>query len=600
MTNGCDEPAARVGDARSPWWLAALVLAACANGPPDPDAAVAGGGPAAEATPGANDWFVERAAPAGLDFVHFNGMSGEFYAPEMMPAGVGLLDYDNDGDLDAYFVQGRMMGEGKTLADALFEPVGPVPPRGRLYRNDLESGPGGSRTPRFTDVTAESGIDARGHGMGVAAGDFDNDGRVDLYLTNLGRNRLYRNNGDGTFTDVSAASGADDPGWGVSASFADFDRDGWLDLYVGNYLQYAFDADHECTGLTGRRVHCGPRSFPPQADRLYRNRGDGTFADVTSAALGREPPAPALGIAAADFDDDGWIDIYVANDQVDNRLWMNDGDGTFTNTGRISGAAVSADGRPEASMGVDAGDFDNDGDEDLTMTHLPREGHNLYRNDGGGRFDDWSAPSGFHAASFGYSGWGTAWIDFDNDGWLDIAVLNGAIEPVPGPPDDPLPFAERNLLFRNVRGERLQEVTDRAGAAFALLEVSRGAAFGDIDNDGDTDILVSNLAGPARLLINAVGNRSHWLGLRLAGAGGRDMTGARVRVERAGEPPLWRRARSDGSYASANDPRVLVGLGASAAPATVHVRWPGGARETWTGVAADRWTTLTEGAGESR
>jgi len=583
-------------NARSRWCLAALVLAACTDGPADPGSAAAGGPrPVSDSAPGPNDWFVERAASSGLDFVHFNGMSGEFYAPEMMPAGVGLLDYDDDGDLDAYFVQGRMMGDGKTLADALFEPVGPLPPRGRLYRNDL--GVGGAL--HFTDVTAESGIDARAHGMGVAAGDFDNDGRVDLYLTNLGPNRLYRNDGDGTFTDVSAASGTGDAGWGVSASFVDFDRDGWLDLYVGNYLEYAFDADPECTGLTGRRVHCGPKSFPAQADRLYRNRGDGTFADVTADALGREPPAPALGIATADFDGDGWIDIYVANDQVDNVLWMNDGDGTFTNRARLSGTAVSADGRPEASMGVDAGDFDNDGDDDLTMTHLPREGHNLYRNDGGALFEDWSAPSGYHAASFGYSGWGTAWLDVDNDGWLDIAVANGAIEPVSGPPGDPLPFDERNLLFRNDGGRRLDDVTDRAGAAFALLEVSRGAAFGDVDNDGDTDVLVTNLAGPARLLINVVGNRSHWMGLRLVGAGGRDMLGTRVRIERAGEPTLWRRARSDGSYASANDPRVLVGLGGSDAPATVRVQWPDGARETWTGVAADRWTTLVAGMGDT-
>ncbi|MCY4025621.1 MAG: CRTAC1 family protein [Acidobacteria bacterium] len=587
--------------ARSAWWLAAFALAACTNVPADPGSAAADGVvPAPEAAPGPDDWFVERAAASGLDFVHFNGMSGEFYAPEMMPAGVGLLDYDNDGDLDAYFVQGQIMGDGKALADALFEPPGPLPPRGRLFRNDLDVGADGIRTLRFTDVTAESGIDARGHGMGAAAGDVDNDGDVDLYLANLGPNRLYRNDGDGTFTDVSAASGTDDPGWGVSASFVDVDRDGWLDLYVGNYLEYDFDTDPHCTGLTGRRVHCGPKSFPAQADRLYRNRGDGTFADVTADSLGREPPAPALGIATADFDDDGWIDIYVANDQVDNVLWMNDGDGTFTNRARLSGTAVSADGRPEASMGVDAGDFDNDGDEDLTMTHLPREGHNLYRNDGGGLFEDWSAPSGYHAASFGYSGWGTAWIDVDNDGWLDIVVANGAIEPVPGPPGDPLPFDERNLLFRNEGGRRLVDVTDRAGAAFELLEVSRGAAFGDVDNDGDTDVLLSNLAGPARLLINNAGNRSHWLGLRLVGAGGRDMLGSRVRIERAGEPTLWRRARSDGSYASANDPRVLVGLGASDAPATVHVQWPDGAQETWTGVAADRWTTLAEGTGASR
>ena len=218
-----------------------------------------------------------------------------------------------------------MMGEDATLADALIPPVDPLPLRGRLYRNDLRVEADGSRTLRFTDVTDESGIDARVNGMGVATGDIDNDGWVDLYLTNLGPNRLYRNNGDGTFSDISISSGTADPGWGVSASFVDIDRDGWLDLYVGNYLEYGFDADPECTGLMGRRIHCGPNSFPPQADRLYRNHGNGTFADVTATALEGAPFGPALGIATADFNGDGWIDIYVANDQVDNLLWINPG-----------------------------------------------------------------------------------------------------------------------------------------------------------------------------------------------------------------------------------------------------------------------------------
>ena len=598
--------------------LVVVLAAGCASDAPRPgpaaQAAASGAPPASDPAPqgDAHDWFADRAAAAGLDFVHFNGMSGEFYFPEIVPAGVGLFDYDNDGDLDAYFVQGQMMGEGKTLGDALFEPVGPLPLRGRLYRNDLGVEADGTRTIRFTDVTDASGIDARGHGMGVAAGDFDNDGWVDLYLTYLGTNQLYRNEGDGTFSDVSAASGTDDPGWGVSASFVDVDGDGWLDLYVGNYVWYDFNAELVCTVLSDRRSHCGPERYEPQSDRLYRNRGDGTFANVTATAfVVTEPFGPALGVSTADFDDDGWMDIYVANDGRPNLLWMNRGDGTFGDLGLLSGSAVSEQGRPEASMGVDAGDFDNDGDEDLIMTHMPTEGHNLYVNDGSGLFRDGSAETQVHGLSLGYTGWGTAWIDYDNDGWLDILFANGALDAKPGRPDHPMPFEERNLLLRNTRDGRFEDVTDQAGAALALVEVTRGAAFGDVDNDGDTDVLLGNLNGRVRLLVNTVGNRSHWLGLRVVGerraatapeaaAQGRDMLGARVEVVRDGQPTLRRRVRTDGSYASANDPRVLVGLGESTAAPTVRVRWPGGGSEEWSALAIDEWTTLVRGEGTAR
>ena len=549
--------------------------------------------------PTSDAWFADYTEIAGLNFVHFNGMSGEYYAPEVIPAGVGLFDYDNDGDLDAYFVQGQMMGTDKTLDDALFTPVGPLPLRSQLYRNDLRLDDDGTRSLRFTDVTTESGLDVQGHGMGIATGDIDNDGWVDLYLTNLGPNRLFHNNGDGTFTDISVSSGTADPGWGVSASFVDIDRDGWLDLYVGNYLTYDFNLDPGCTGLAGRRIYCGPLSFMPQEDRLYHNQRDGTFADVTATTLNTSPLGPALGVSTADFNDDGWMDIYVANDQADNFVWMNHGDGHFSDTGRLSGAAVSADGQAEASMGVDAGDFDNDGDEDLIMTHLPDEGSNLYVNDGQGAFQDLSASSGLHRASLGYTGWGTAWIDFDNDGWLDILAVNGAIDAVLGDRDDPLPFQERNLLLRNTRDGRFENVTDQAGNVFDYLNISRGAAFGDIDNDGDTDVLVSNLNAPARLLINTIGNQSHWIGLRLVGSDGRDMYGSQVKVMQSGEQPRWRRAHSDGSYASANDPRVLLGLGSSSSPLDVQVRWPSGNVEVWTVAEVNHWTTLTEGLGRT-
>jgi hypothetical protein len=572
--------------------------------------AACGGGEGVEPVPLSGDsdpvpspgWFSDHAEAAGLRFVHFNGMSGEFYFPEMLPGGVGLLDYDQDGDLDVYLVQSQMLGEGKTLRDTRVQPpADALPLRGRLYRNDLQVQPDGTRALRFTDVTDPSGIDARGYGMGVAVGDVDNDGCVDVYLTNLGPNRLYRNDCDGTFTDVSRESGVDATGWSVSASFLDYDRDGWLDLYVGNYVQYEVQADRPCTGLTGGRDYCTPEVYVPQADRLYRNRGGGVFVDVTAAALRGGTFGPALGVATADFNGDGWMDIYVANDGRENLLWINQRDGTFRNTGRLSGTAVSADGKPEASMGVDAGDFDNDGDEDLFMTHLPAEGNNLYVNDGSGLFEERSASSALGRLSLGYTGFGTAWFDYDNDGWLDLFAANGAIEAIKGRGGEPFPYDERNLLFRNLGDGHFEDVTARGGAVFGLSDVSRGAAFGDIDNDGDVDVVVSNINGPVRLLLNTVGASRHWVGLRLLGARTRrDMLGAVVEIVRPQAATLWRRARSDGSYGSANDPRILAGLGESTGRLAIRVRWPGGRTEEWANVEVDRWLTLTEGQGTVR
>jgi hypothetical protein len=548
-----------------------------------------------------HDWFADRAEETGLRFTHVNGMSGEFYFPEVMPPGVGLLDYDNDGDLDVYLVQGQRLGEGKTPGLALFQPAAidvPLPLRGRLYRNDLQVRSDGTRTLHFTDVTANSGIDAREYGMGVATGDFTNDGCVDLYLTNLGQSRMFRNNCDGTFSDVSKESGTDGRGWAVSASFVDYDRDGWLDLYVGNYVLYDIKADQKCTGVAGRRDYCPPAVYRPQPDRLYHNNRDGTFTDVTLKALGRTAFGPALGVVSADFNNDGWSDIYVANDVAENLLWMNQRDGTFRNTGLVSGAALSEAGKPEASMGVDAGDFDNDGDEDLFMTHLPVEGNNLYVNDGSGLFEDRSAASGLGPGSLGHSGFGTAWVDVDNDGWLDVLAVNGAIQALEGRGDDLFPYDERKLLFRNLGDGRFRDVTSEAGTVFTLSEVSRGAAFGDVDNDGDVDVLVGNLNGRVRLLVNTIGNRHHFVCLRLVGERGRDMLGARAQIIRREGPTLWRRARADGSYASANDPRVIAGLGTSTQAPRVRVRWPGGRVEEWPAVAIDRCTTLQEGRGQ--
>ena len=455
--------------------------------------------------------------------------------------------------------------------------------------------PDGTRSLHFTNVTEQSGIAAAGYGMGVAAGDFDNDGFSDLYLTNFGRNQLLHNNGDGTFTDVTAKSGTAVTGWSVSAAFVDYDRDGWLDLYVGSYLQYTVEGATPCFSPSGARDYCTPNTYRPLPGRLFHNNRDGTFADVTAKSRIASEFGPALGITAADFNGDGWIDLYVANDSQPNQLWINQQDGTFRNTALLAGVAVTQEGKAEASMGVDAGDFDNDGDEDLFVTEQTGEGHNLYVNDGTGSFADRSARSGLAAASLGYTGFGTAWIDYDNDGWLDLLTVNGAVQTIQALAQarDPFPLHQRKQLFHNLGNGAFADVTAGAGRAFESSEVGRGAAFGDIDNDGDTDVVVANNNGAVRLLINTVGNRKHWIGLRLV-AGRRDALGARVAIVRKTGPALWRRARADGSYASANDPRVLVGLGESIEAPTVRVTWPDGRTDEWNGVAIDRYTTLTE------
>jgi hypothetical protein len=535
------------------------------------------------------DWFVDRAIDVGLDFVHVNGMSGGFYFPEVMPPGVALFDYDNDGDLDAYLVQGTTLAGSQSSAA----------PTSRLFRNDLRTGADRRRTLRFTDVTPQSRIDAAGYGMGVAAGDIDNDGWTDLYLTYFGTNRMLRNNGDGTFTDVSRQSGTDASGFFVSSAFLDYDRDGWLDLYVAGYVTYSVASDQPCTDLAGVRGYCPPQVYPPSPDRLYRNQGNATFVDVTDRALLGGESGRGLGVVTADFNDDGWLDIYVANDGGENVLWTNLGNGTFRNDALRAGVALTADGHAEASMGVDAGDFDNDGDEDLVMTELNGEGSNLYVNSAPGLFDDRSAQSGLGMASRQHTGFGTAWLDFDNDGWLDLLSVNGRVQAAEGAGSDAFPMHQRKLLFRNLQDGRFEEMGARAGTAFQSLDVGRGAAFGDIDNDGDQDVLVGNDAGRPQLLLNNVGSEHHWIGLRLIGMRERrDMIGASVTVIRNQGPALRRRARSDGSYASANDPRVLVGLGGDGAAPALRIRWPSGRVEHWPRLAADRWHTLTEGDGQ--
>jgi enediyne biosynthesis protein E4 len=540
--------------------------------------------------------FIESAAPTGLTFTHVNGAAGNYYLPEVMGSGVALLDYDNDGDLDVFLVQGGALPFDAATSSGRGRRG---PPTCRLFRNDLLVSADGRRTLRFADVTEAAGVGLRGYGMGAAVGDYDNDGYPDLFVTSFGSTTLLRNNGDGTFADVTKSAAVSDSGWSTSAAFVDYDRDGYLDLFVAHYVDFTIAANKLCNDSAGARDYCSPRAYRPVPDRLFRNDGRGHFVDVTAAAGITRAYGAGLGVAIGDYNGDGWLDIYVANDGTANQLWINRHDGTFADEGLISGAAMNQHGSPEGSMGIASGDFDLDGDEDLFVTNIAGETSVLYVNDGHGNFDDARVKTGLAALTARFTGFGTDWIDYDNDGWPDLFVANGAVNIVEAQRGQPSPYKMRNQLFHNLAGSRFEETSAVAGPAFALAEIGRGAAFGDLDNDGDVDIVVTNNNGPVRLLLNQVGARNHWLQIRLdQRPGNRFGIGAWVGVERAGRPTLWRRVRTDGSYLSANDVRVHLGLGASPSIDAVVVQWPDGQRERWTGVAGDRLLTLRRGSGQ--
>ncbi len=551
-------------------------------------------GVASSVVRGQGPLFRDATAAAGLTFRHLTGGTGAFYMPEIMGAGCALLDYDRDGDLDLFLVQGALLDEKKSLRD-----TGDALPPGwkpghRLYRNELI--PSGKL--RLTDVSERAGVNVISYGMGAAVGDIDNDGDPDLLVTNLGPDLLFRNNGDGTFTEIGQEAGVNDPRWSTSASFLDYDRDGDLDLYVASYVDFTVRTHKRCNAPTGEQDYCTPAAYRPQGDRLYRNEGKGRFRDATQAAGIGAAIGPGLGVVCADFNGDGWGDIYVANDGAANLLWINQKNGTFVENGLLSGAAFAMNGMPRAGMGATAGDFDNDGDPDLLVTNLTREGYTLFRNNGRGDFHDESDAFGITKYSFLSTGFGVGWFDYDNDGWLDLFAANGAVTIIAALKGTPYPFHQPNQLFRNEGGTRFREISPAEDPTLKLSEVSRGAAFGDIDNDGDLDLLVSNNRGPARLLLNETGARRHWLTVRLEGVTvNRDAIGARVGVLRRGRPTLWRHAHSDGSYLSASDARVSFGLGDSAAIDGLVVQWPDGGEETWRTPRIDREVTLRQHSG---
>ena len=539
--------------------------------------------------------FKDVAEQVGLKFQHYNGMTGKFYLPEITGSGAALFDFDNDGDLDVFLVQGNVIEPNTKPGNTLFPWRGPEPPRGKLFRNDLNNGKPGSLS--FTDVTQQSGIVATGYGMGTAVGDINNDGLPDLYLSNLGSNQMYLNKGGGKFVEVTKESGTDDPRWTTSASFFDYDRDGWLDLMIVNYADFSVTNNPICYAATTAKDYCTPRVFRAPGNRLFHNKGNGIFEDVTIAAGVDKEFGHGLGVVSADFNNDGWIDIYVANDGDHNQLWINQKNGKFMNEALLAGCAVNRNGQAEAGMGVDAADFDGNGTDDIFISHLMDETNTLYVNLGEALFEDRTREAGLGMPGRRFTGFGTFFFDYDNDGWLDLFVANGAVQLLPElvRQKNPFPLGQPNQLFRNTGKGSFVEIVDEAGPEFQLAEVSRGAAFGDVDNDGDTDILVTNNNGPARLLINQLGNRNHWLGLRLLGKTGRDMLGARVEAVVGENNILRRRVRTDGSYLSGNDPRVLVGLGAASRVKAVRVRWPDGTVEEWNDVGIDKYFTLREG-----
>ena len=539
--------------------LLILSNAACNRPSPPPSAAL----------------FTDASQESGLHFVHGNGGTGKFFLPEIMGPGVAVFDYDMDGDLDVYLLQGGpLTGAGISSGN-------------RLFRNELV--PTGKL--RFVDVTAQAGVGHTGYGMGAAVGDYDNDGYPDLYITNFGSNVLYRNNGDGTFTDVTKHAGVDDPRWSASAAFVDYDRDGRLDIFVSSYLNYNIALNKPCYAPTGELDYCNPSIYDGLPSRLFRNEGNGKFSDVTGSSGIGSAIGKALGVVCFDYDRDGWIDIYVANDGVANYLWHNR-NGRFEEVALFSGVAYSADGKAQASMGVDAADAENSGIEHLFVTNLIHEGNNFYRNDGAGNFMDAILNSGMVPASRSVTGFGTRFFDYDHDSRLDLFVANGAVTIMDNQRGTPHPFRQPSQLFRN-QGENYVEVLQFAPG------VSRGAAFGDIDNDGDIDIVVTNNNGPARLWLNHAGSPSPSLQIRLVGVRSNRLgLGARVGIVRPGKPTLWRRAQTDGSYLSASDSRIHFGSVDSSAVSEIIVEWPGESREVWTApVPGNKFVTLRQGSG---
>ena len=529
--------------------------------------------------------FNDVTAALGISFRHESSPTSNKYLIETMGGGVAVLDYDNDGRLDVFFTNGAR------LEDPM--PPGRRPDKSdprywnRLFRQNADG--------TFTDVSEKAGVTGmvqNQYGMGAAVGDYDNDGFQDLYVTNYGANILYRNTGSGTFEDVTSKAGVGGGGWSASAGFFDYDNDGHLDLFVTRYLEWTFENNRYCgEKKPGYRAYCHPDNFEGVSNLLYRNNGNGTFTDVSAksgiaAAIGK-----GLGVAFADYNGDGFMDVYVANDSVQCFLFENGRDGTFTEVGLLVGVGFNEDGKAFAGMGVDFNDYDNDAHPDVFVTDLSNERYRLFGHNGDGTFRDATNPSGVGGATLPFSGWSTRFVDYDNDGWKDLFVAQGHVMDTIEKTSPNLSYLQPPLLLRNDRG-RFVRVTP--GEAFAGQWAGRGAAFGDLDNDGDVDVVVGNAGQPAVVLRNDGGNRNGWIELRTTGTkSARDGIGSRVTVVSSSGLRQHFTVNTAAGYLSASDKRLLVGLG-SDATARVEIRWPSGTVQTFDSVKAGQTVTATE------
>jgi len=518
----------------------------------------------------------------GITFRHTDGSSGRRYIVETVSAGLALFDYDGDGDVDIYFLNGAPLRGTKVT----------VAPTNALYRNDGNW--------RFTDVTAEAGVGDTGYGLGVAVGDYDNDGDADLYLNNYGPNVLYRNNGDGTFTDVTRKAGvACGHRVGAGTCFLDMDGDGDLDLYVAHYVDFTYEK-HRPAAFSGFPIYLGPIFYQPTPDTLYRNNGDGTFTDVSVASGVGAVKGTGMGMVCADYDGDGDTDIFVGNDVAANSIFENDGTGKFKEVGLVTGLAYDLNGKPQATMGVNCGDYDNDGRIDFHVTSYGRELATLYRNLGNGSFEDVTRRTNAGEGTFPYVTWGSGLVDFDNDGHRDLFIACGHLQDNVEKYNDATEYLVRNILLRNTGKGRFVNVSDTCGDGLAVKLSSRGAAFDDLDNDGDVDVVILNSRREPTILRNDQAKGNHWIQIRLKGTKtNRDGVGARVKVV-AGDLTQIDEVHSGRGYQSHYGTRLHFGLGKRERIDRIEVRWIGGGIDVLKNVRVDRFLTITEGSSRTR
>jgi hypothetical protein len=526
--------------------------------------------------------FVDVAAQSGIAFRHDNAFSAEKYLIETMGSGCGWIDYDQNGLLDLYLVNGA--------ATRVYTPQRPL--RSALYRNNGDG--------TFTDVTSKAGVGAEGlFGMGVAVGDYDNDGFPDLLVLGYGRCILYHNNGDGTFTDVTARAGVQNSGlWASSAAWFDYDNDGKLDLIIANYVDWSTERNFFCGDRgPGMRSYCHPDDFHGLPPKLYHNNGDGTFTDVSKCSGVGLKGGNGLGVVTFDYDNDGWQDIFIANDHMPNFLFHNNRDGTFREVGYLAGVAVSADGQFEAGMGTDAADTTGNGRLDLIVGHLDMQLARVYQNMGDQTFEDATLRSKLSYSTYHMSTFGTRFMDYDNDGWRDLFLANGHVLDNIERYHADTKYAEPKMMFRNTGRGIFENVSDQLGPDFQLPRVSRGAAIGDVDNDGDLDILINNCGQAPQLLRNDGGNANHWLEIFLIGTkSNRDGVGARVKLT-AGDLVLYDQRKGGMSYQSAQDPRLHFGLGQRSSVDSMEILWPSGSATKLASIKADQIIAVKEGAG---